>query len=87
MSGNYKFIETDTEKIITDLIAMYEEITGYTVNPASPERLFMLWVANVFTLLSARINYTGNQNIPQPGRRRELRRFGGTVLQQGASGG
>lgn len=64
MASEHQFVSADTEKIISGLISIYEELTGRTVNPADPERLFILYIANLYTLLCARINYTGNQNIP-----------------------
>lgn len=66
MSRNpeYQFVSTDTDALIADLVAGYEAITGITVRPASPEKLFIQWVASV--VLQERVwnNYTGNQNIP-----------------------
>ena len=43
MSRNteYQFVPTDPEEVVTELIAMYEAIFGTTVQPASPERLFI----------------------------------------------
>ena len=48
------FVETDTETIESNLIALYEnfvqQVPGrerYKVYPASPERLFISWVANI----------------------------------------
>lgn len=66
MSRNteYQFISTDTEEIVAQLVAMYEAITKTTVQPASPERLFIQWVANVIVLERVETNYVGNQNIP-----------------------
>lgn len=66
MSRNpdYQFVSTDTNELISDLVAGYESITGVTVLPASPEKLFIQWVASI--ILQERVwnNYTGNQNIP-----------------------
>lgn len=60
----YQFISTDTEEIVTQLVAMYEAITKTTVQPASPERLFIQWVANIIIQERVLTNYAGNQNIP-----------------------
>lgn len=46
------------------MVAAYEAITGETVHPASPERLFIQWVAAIILQQRAIINYTGNQNLP-----------------------
>lgn len=61
---DYKFVDVDTEALVTSMIAMYEEMTGDTVHPASPERLFIAWVAALLVQAYAMMNYTGNQNIP-----------------------
>ena len=66
MSRNtyHQFVETDGEHIVNSLIKAYENITGRTVHPASPDRLFISWVASI--ILSERVNqnYTANQNLP-----------------------
>lgn len=66
MSRNtqYQFVSTDTGTLISSLVAGYERITGTSVQPASPEKLFIQWVADI--IIQERIinNYTGNQNIP-----------------------
>ena len=62
--AEYKFIPTDPEDIIVWLTAMYEEIMGVTVQPASPERNFIQWMAEAIVLERVMTNYTGNQNIP-----------------------
>lgn len=66
MSRNpdYQFVNTDTEGLITDLIAGYEQLTKTTVRPASPEKLFIQWVASIILQERVMNNYTGNQNIP-----------------------
>lgn len=60
----YEFVSTDTDELVSVLVAGYEQITGITVRPASAEKLFIQWVASV--ILQERVwnNYTGNQNIP-----------------------
>lgn len=66
MSRNtqYQFVSTDTGALVSSLVAGYERITGTSVQPASPEKLFIQWVADI--IIQERIinNYTGNQNIP-----------------------
>lgn len=66
MSRNteYQFVPTDTETLVATLVAAYEKITGVTVHPASPEKLFIQWVANIIVQERALTNYVGNQNIP-----------------------
>ncbi len=62
--AEYKFIPTDPEDIIIWLTAIYEEIMDVTVQPASPERHFIQWMAEAITLERVLTNYTANQNIP-----------------------
>lgn len=66
MSRNpdYQFVDTDTETLVTDLITAYEKLTKTTVRPASPEKLFIQWVAAIILQERVMNNYTGNQNIP-----------------------
>lgn len=66
MSRNieYQFVPTDTETLVSLLVSMYEKITGVTVQPGSPEMLFIRWVGNVVIQERVLNNYTGNQNIP-----------------------
>lgn len=66
MSRNteYQFVPTDTETLVASLIAAYEKMTSITVQPASPEKLFIQWVANIIVQERALTNYAGNQNLP-----------------------
>lgn len=61
---DYKFVETDSEKILSKLIQKYEEITGHTLKPSEPDRLFISWVTNIIVSERVNQNYAGNQNIP-----------------------
>ncbi len=78
MSRNpeYQFVSTDTDALVSELIAGYEAITKTTVRPASPEKLFIQWVASI--ILHERVwnNYTGNQNIPSRASGADLDRLG-----------
>ena len=49
MSRNtqYQFISTDTNALVSALVSGYEKITGVSVQPASPEKLFIQWVADI----------------------------------------
>ena len=60
----YQFVSTDTNTIVASMVAAYERITDITVAPASPERLFIQWVADVIIQERVLNNYTGNQNLP-----------------------
>lgn len=46
------------------MTAKYEELTGVTVQPGSPERLFIQWAASVVIQERALANYAANQNLP-----------------------
>ena len=60
----YLFASVDAGEIVQELTAMYEELTGYAVHPASPEKLFIQWVADVIVQERALANWIGNQNVP-----------------------
>ena len=66
MSRNpeYEFVSMDAQEILSRAIAAYETLTGMTVQPASPEMLFLRWHTAVILQERALNNYTGNQNIP-----------------------
>lgn len=54
----------DIDEILPEFITQYELTTNRTVQPSSPVRLFISWMASLFVEAYARINYSGNQNIP-----------------------
>ena len=66
MSRNpeYQFVSMDAVKLEALMVASYEKITGKSMNPASPERLFVKWVTSIVLQERMLNNYTGNQNIP-----------------------
>lgn len=64
MRAEYKFIPTDPEDVVIWLTELYEKIMGATVRPASPERLFIQWLAEAIILERVMTNYAANQNIP-----------------------
>lgn len=76
MSVNYQFVETDSSAIVTELIKSYEKMTGKTVAPASPDRLFISWIADVIQKERISQNYTGSQNIPRSAEGRYLDALG-----------
>lgn len=63
-ADDYQFVNTDIDVILNDLIRSYELITGRTVRPGSPERLFLSLMAGRELEQNVNINYAGNQNIP-----------------------
>lgn len=66
-----EFVETDTETIISNMIALYEELVkasgreDYQVRPASPERIFISWMAAVVVQQRVLINETAKMNVPR----------------------
>lgn len=66
MSRNpqYQFVPTDTSKLESVLVEAYEKIVGFSTQPASPERIFISWVASIILQERVYLNYVGNQNIP-----------------------
>lgn len=63
-NSDYQFVSTDAEALQAQMIAAYERICGVTVQPASPEGLFIQWVASIILQERQLLNYAGNQNIP-----------------------
>lgn len=63
-NSQYQFISTDTDTLVSDLVSAYEKMTGVSVQPSSPERIFISWVANIVLQERVMNNYTGNQNLP-----------------------
>jgi phage-related baseplate assembly protein len=63
-SSEYKFVDTDTDALVESLVSAYEAMTGRSAAPASPERLFISWIASIIVQERVLTNYAGNQNIP-----------------------
>lgn len=59
------YVETDGKKLVNLLIAGYEKITGKTLYPADPLRLFILWIADIFIHQRVLIDYSAKQNLPR----------------------
>ncbi|MGN0686667.1 MAG: baseplate J/gp47 family protein [Oscillospiraceae bacterium] len=60
----YQFVSTDSAEIVADLTAKYEELTGRTLLPSDPDKLFIQWVAGIIIQQRIIVNYAANQNIP-----------------------
>ena len=60
----FEFVSTDAEALTSTLVTEYERITGVTVRPASPEKLFISWIASIIIQERVRTNWAANQNIP-----------------------
>ena len=61
---DYQFIPMDASDLTTLMVETYERLTGITVQPASPERLFIQWVTSIVLQERALTNRAGNQNLP-----------------------
>lgn len=57
------FVTTDKEAVEKEIFALYTSVTGRTLAPADPIRLFLLVITDVVILLLNRINDTGKQNL------------------------
>ena len=57
------FVDKDTEEITTDLISRYEAVTGKTVYPGDPVRLFLDTVAYELAHQRSLIDYAAKQNL------------------------
>lgn len=66
------FVETDTETIVNSLISKYESLTGRTLYPADPVRIFILWTADVLVKERALINNAAKANVPRFARGKQL---------------
>lgn len=64
MDNEYQFVSTDSASLIASLTTAYEKLTGRTLNPSDPDKLFLSWVADVIIHERVNQNYVGNQNIP-----------------------
>lgn len=66
-----EFLETDTETVISNMIALYEETQkaagreDYQVRPASPERIFISWMAAIIVQQRTLINDIAKMNVPR----------------------
>ena len=83
MSRNtqFEFVNaTDEENLISTLTAAYEKITGQTVKPSSPEKLFIQWVAYILLLERTHTNAAGNSNLPSRAEADDLDELGETIF-------
>lgn len=60
-----EFTNSDSKTLVNILIAGYETITGRTLYPADPVRLFILWVADILIQQRTLIDFSAKQNIPR----------------------
>ena len=57
------FVTADKEAVEKEIFALYTSVTGRTLAPADPIRLFLLVITNIVILLLNRINDTGKKNL------------------------
>lgn len=79
---NHEFVTMDGDALVDELIAHYEADCGVTVQPGSPERLVIQWIAAVLLQERAIENYIGNQNIPSRAEGKNLDALAELVYQQ-----
>ncbi|WP_304585033.1 baseplate J/gp47 family protein [Acutalibacter muris] len=60
----YQFTDASIEALEARLVQDYENFSGAAVQPGSPERVIIQWVASILTHERALMNYIGNQNLP-----------------------
>lgn len=58
-----KFVENDSEKIISELVKGFENALGETLQPSDERRIFLSQLAQVIVGINSNINDTGNQVI------------------------
>ena len=57
-------VPTNPTEILEQMISSLEAITGRTLQPADPERLFLSWIASVIAQERVYQNYAASQNLP-----------------------
>lgn len=60
-----KFVDTDTETVMNTLISSYQTMTGRTLYPADPVRIFISWLASIIVQERELINESAKQNLPR----------------------
>lgn len=62
--SDLSWVNTDTNEIVSALVASYESITKRTLYPADPAKLFIDFVAAIIVQQNENINYAAKMNIP-----------------------
>lgn len=60
---NVNFVESDPETIKSFVITTYESVSGRTLSPGDPIRLFLLSIANIIIQQQVAMNFVGQQNL------------------------
>jgi len=79
----YQFVSMDVAALEATMIAKWESLTGVTVQPASPEMLFIKWVEDIVLQDRGLINWTGNQNLPSRAEGTNLDALAELYIQEG----
>lgn len=58
------YVNTSSAQIEQELISIFEQQSGMSADPASPERLLIEWAASAFNSLYSRLQFAASQNIP-----------------------
>jgi len=58
-----QFVDTDPERVRAEYVAMYESITGHSLAPGNPERLFVEALVQREVRLRLLIQHAGEQNL------------------------
>lgn len=61
--NDIEFVSYDKAEVISNMLALYSEITGRTLAQGDPVRLFIYTIAEIVIQQLAYINYTGKQNL------------------------
>jgi phage-related baseplate assembly protein len=59
------FVDYDSDTIIAEMTSDLEARLGKTVSPGSPERLLILWMADIITQIKANIDISAKENVPR----------------------
>lgn len=57
------FVDADTNNVKTEVINLYEKVSGRTLAEGDPVRLFLESVADELAQLRSKLNYTGKMNL------------------------
>ena len=58
-----QFVEADAAKTISNILTVHESITGKSLAPADPERLFLMGLASIIVQQRELINHAGKMNL------------------------
>lgn len=59
------FVDFDADKIAAEMTTDLEKLLGKTIHPGSPERLLLLWMADITVQVKANIDISAKENVPR----------------------